>query len=81
MTEMCQRKKNSFIVHFQRKRKEWIFGGFCWFLLKCFFFKRTRVLFLVGSSCINREDNYGPLKISKLSYFNVLDLADFMMYY
>jgi len=64
------------------KEKERV--DFWWVLLvsiKVFFFKRTRVLFLVGSSCINREDNYGPLKISKLSYFNVLDLADFMMYH
>jgi len=35
---------------------------------------------------INPEDNYGPLTaflslISKLYYFNVLDLADFMMYH
>jgi len=39
---------------------------------------------MVGSNYINPEDNYGPLidflsQISNLSYFNVLDLADFMM--
>jgi len=49
------------------------------------FLKLTRVLFfLVGSNYIDREDNYGSLidflcQISKLSYFNVLDLTDFMM--
>jgi len=37
------------------------------------------------SNYINTEDNYEPLidflsQTSKLSYFNVLDLADFMMY-
>jgi len=41
--------------------------------------------FLVGSSYINTEDNYERLidflnQISKLSYFNVLDLAAFMMH-
>jgi len=40
---------------------------------------------LVGSKHINPEDNRGPLtdfvsQTSKLPYFNVLDLADFMMY-
>jgi len=49
------------------------------------FSKNTRVVFLVGSNYINPEDNYGRLidflsQNSKLSYFNVLDLADFMMY-
>ena len=43
------------------------------------------VFFLVGSNCINPENNYGCLtdflsQISKLSYFNLLDLADFMMH-
>ena len=43
------------------------------------------VIFLVGSSYINTEDNYERLidflnQISKLSYFNVLDLAAFMMH-
>ena len=43
------------------------------------------MVFLVGSNYINPEDNYGPLidflsKTSKLSNFNVLDLADCMMY-
>jgi len=42
--------------------------------------------FLVGSNYINPEDNYGHLidfvrQISKPSYFNVLDLADFMMHH
>jgi len=40
---------------------------------------------LVASNFINTEDNYGPLidflsQTSKLFYFNVLDLADFMIY-
>jgi len=43
------------------------------------------VFFVVGSNYINLKDNYGYLmdflsKISKLSYFNVLDLTDFMMH-
>jgi len=41
-------------------------------------------VFLVGSNYINTEDNYERLidllsQISKLSNFNVLDLADFMI--
>jgi len=37
------------------------------------------------SNYINTEDNYEPLidflsQTSKLSYFNVLDLVDFMIY-
>jgi len=41
--------------------------------------------FFVGSNYINPENNYERLidflsQISKLSYFNLLDLADFMMY-
>jgi len=44
------------------------------------------VTFLVGSNYINTEDNYERLidflsQISKLSNFNVLDLADFMMHH
>jgi len=50
------------------------------------FFKNTRVVFLVGSIYINCEENYGPLidflsQLSKLSYFNVLDLAHFIMFH
>jgi len=42
-------------------------------------------VFLVGSDYINPENNFGCLidflsQISKLSYFNLLDLADFMMH-
>jgi len=49
------------------------------------FYKSTRVVFLVGPNYINPEDNYGRLidflsQISNLSYFNMLGLADFMMY-
>jgi len=41
---------------------------------------------LVGSNYINPEDNYGRLtdfliQISKLFYFNVHDLADFIMHH
>jgi len=41
-------------------------------------------VFLVGSNCIIPENNYECLidflsQISKRSYFNLLDLADFMM--
>jgi len=42
-------------------------------------------LFLVGSNYIKTEDSYGRLidflsQLSKLYYFNVPDLADFIMY-
>jgi len=55
------------------------------FLVGFFFLRdvlKKQVFFLVGSYYINPEDNYGRLidslrQISKLSYFNVLDLADF----
>jgi len=41
---------------------------------------------MVGSNYINPEDNYGRLtdfliQISKLFYFNVHDLADFIMHH
>jgi len=41
---------------------------------------------MIGSNCINPKDNYGYLigflsQISKLSYFHVLDLTDFIMHY
>jgi len=44
------------------------------------------VIFWVGSYYINTEDNYERLidflsQISKLYFFNVLDLADFMMHH
>jgi len=49
------------------------------------FQKKTPGGFLVGLNYINPEDNYGPFdflsQISKLSYFNVLGLADFMLYH
>jgi len=69
----------------QSKRKEWEFS---WILLVCLkwaFWKHLGVYFVVVSNYINPEDNYGPLidflsQTSKLSYFKVLDLADFMMY-
>ena len=56
--------------------------GFIFF--KWVFKKTTGCVFLVGSNYINTEDNYGRIidflsQISKLSFFNVLDLADFMM--
>jgi len=49
------------------------------------FFKKTGV-FLFGSNHINTENSYRRLidfqsHISKLYYFNVLDLADFIMHY
>jgi len=48
-------------------------------------FKKISGVFFVASKYINPEDNHGPLtdfvsQTSKLLYFNVLDLADFMMY-
>jgi len=55
--------------------KSGIFGGIYFF----------RVVFLVGSNYINPENNYGCLidflgQISKLSYCDLLDLADFVMH-
>jgi len=49
-------------------------------------FEKTGVFRLVRSNYMNSEDNYERLvdslrQISKLSYFNVLDLADFMMHH
>jgi len=56
--------------------------GFVVFLVD---FKKPGV-FLVRSNCMNPEDNYERLidflsQISKLFYFNVLDLAEFMMHH
>jgi len=50
------------------------------------FFKSTRVVFLVGFNYTIPEDNYEPFidflsQISKLYYFNMLDLPHFMMYH
>jgi len=64
------------MVLFQSKK--WDF----WLVLLFFF---SGVL-LVGSNYINPENNYGCLidflsQISKLSYFNLLDLADFLMHH
>ena len=58
---------------------------FWWFLLFEVGLSK-RVIFLFGSNCINAQDNYERLidflsQISKLSNFNVLDLADFMMHH
>ena len=55
-----------FIVYFKWAFKKWVFFGW--------------------SNYMNSEDDYGRLadflsQISKLSYFNVLDLADFMMHH
>jgi len=71
----------SFIVQFSKENSR---GGF-WLVLLFFevgFVKR--VIFLVGSNYINTVDNYERLidllrQISKLSNFNVLGLADFMI--
>jgi len=54
------------------------------FLVLGLFEKKTSV-FMIGSNYINPEDIYGCLidfltQIKKLSYFNLLDLADFMMH-
>jgi len=53
--------------------------------IKWAFLKTPGCFFLVGYNYINPEDNHGRLidflsQISKLTYFNVLDLVDFMMY-
>jgi len=74
-----------FLLHstfFKGKVKSGILVGFIDFLVG--FFKTGD--FLVGSNYINIEDNYERLidflnQISKLSNFNVLDLADFMMHH
>jgi len=47
--------------------------------------KQKRVIFVGWVQLRNTEDNYGRLidflsQISKLSNFNMLDLADFMMH-
>jgi len=47
---------------------------------------KTTGVFLVGFNYINTEDSYGRLidflsQISKLYYFNVLDLADFLIHH
>jgi len=58
-----------------------------WVLLVCIKWAfQKNGCFLVVPDYINPEDNYGPLidflnQISKLSYFNVLGLADFVMYH
>jgi len=49
-------------------------------------FQKKRVFVLVESNYINTEDSYRRLidflsQISKLNYFNVLDLADFIMHH
>jgi len=74
-----------FLLHstfFKGKVKSGIIGGFYFF--KWAFQKTTGSDCLVASNQINTEHNYGLLldflsQISKLSYFNMLDLADFMM--
>jgi len=66
---------------FQRKSTEWDF----WRVL--LFFKwplKKKRFFLVRSKYMNTEDNYARLidflsQISKLSYFNLFDLADFII--
>jgi len=55
VTKMSQQKwpkcfsenKNIFIVHVSRKRKEWVIGGFCWFVWSWLFWN-TRVFFWLG---------------------------------
>ena len=49
-----------FTVHFSKEKKSGIFGGFsCFFKLALKKIKNR--CFLVGSNCINPEDNYGRL--------------------
>jgi len=72
----------NFIVYYSKEKKRVEFLLVC---VKLAFLKTTGCFFLVGFNYINPEDNYGHLidflrQISKLSYFNVLDLAEFMMY-
>ena len=69
-----------FTVHFSKQRV-----GF-WSVLLLFLSGplKKRVRFMDASNYTNNEDNYTRLinflsQISKLSYFNVLDLDDFMM--
>jgi len=73
-----------FLFHgtcFKGKVQSGIFGGFY-----CFFKwpLKKNVFFLVRSKYMNTEDNYARLidflsQISKLSYFNLFDLADFII--
>jgi len=63
------------MAFFQRKRVGFLVGFIVFF----------RVFFLVGSNYINPENDYGCLidflsQISELFYFNLLDLANFMMH-
>jgi len=74
-----------FLHHCTFFEEDWDF----WWVLLFFssgLFKKSRVVFLVGSNYIKPEDNYGHLinflsQVSKLTYFNVLGLADFMMHH
>jgi len=66
----------------QEKRKEWDF----WWFTVCFKWALKKRVFFGWSNYMNSGDNYGRLvdslsQMSKLFYFNVLDLADFMMYH
>ena len=66
----------------KEKNKVRYLAGFIVFLSGFF---EIKSIFLVGSNYINHGDNYGCLidflsQISKLSYFNLLDLADFVMH-
>jgi len=72
-----------FIVHFSKENKKvrdlvGFIAFFKWALKK-------RVFYLVRSNYMNPEDNgrfiHFLSQISKLSYFNMLDLADVMMHH
>jgi len=76
-----------FLFHsrfFKGKVKCRIFGGFYCFFLSGFFKKTSD--FIGWVKLHNTEDNYGRLidflsQISKLSNFNMLDLAGFKMHF
>ena len=79
----------SILLHsafFQRKSKAWDFWWVLLLFCKWVPLKKWVFLFLVGSNYIKTEDSYGCLidflsQILKLYYFNVPDLADFIMHH
>jgi len=71
------------MVHFSKKKKR---VGYLVGFIVCFKWALKKRVFFCWSNHMNSEDNFERLvdflsQISKLSYFNVLDLADFMMHH
>jgi len=71
------------MVHVSKEKKR---VGFLVGFIVCFEWAFKKRMFFGWSNYMNSDDNYGRLvdflsQISKLSYFNVLHLADFMMHH